>query len=112
MALTPVHDRRVRQGDPTLRSVGVAAAKGNTRAQMIFVELLSQAESDLRVGTLELLMTAIDYKEKWSHILAERASPGMTRPEPVPHRMMWSLKWRQARFGSRVQRAITKPDDP
>jgi hypothetical protein len=34
---------------------------------------------------MELLKTAVDYKEHWHHVLAERARKGTTGPEPVPH---------------------------
>jgi hypothetical protein len=34
---------------------------------------------------MELLKIAIDYKEHWHHVLAERARKGTTGPEPVPH---------------------------
>jgi hypothetical protein len=34
---------------------------------------------------MELLKAAIDYKEYWGPILAERARTGMTGPEPIPH---------------------------
>jgi hypothetical protein len=34
---------------------------------------------------MELLKAAVDYKEHWHHVLAERARTGTTGPEPVPH---------------------------
>ena len=34
---------------------------------------------------MELLKAAVDYKEHWHHVLAERAREGTTGPEPVPH---------------------------
>ena len=36
-------------------------------------------------ATMELLKAAVDYKEHWHHVLAERARTGTTGPEPVPH---------------------------
>ena len=68
-----------------LRKVAVAAANGNIRAQQNYLNLLIGAEADRRVATMELLMTAVDYKEHWHHELAERARKGTTGPEPVPH---------------------------
>ena len=68
-----------------LRKVAVAAANGNIRAQQNYLNLLIGAEADRRVATMELLKTAIDYKEHWHHVLAERARKGTTGPEPVPH---------------------------
>src|SRR6202022_4096935 len=68
-----------------LRKVAVAAANGNIRAQQNYLNLLIGAEADRRVATMELLKTAIDYKEHWHHVLAERARKGTTGPEQVPH---------------------------
>jgi Family of unknown function (DUF5681) len=68
-----------------LRKVAVAAANGNIRAQQNFLNLLIGAEADRRAATMELLKTAVEYKEYWGHILAERARNGTTGPEPVPH---------------------------
>jgi hypothetical protein len=70
---------------PVLRKVAVAAANGNTRAQQNYLNLLIGAEADRRVATMEMLKTAVDYKERWHHVLAERAREGTTGPEPVPH---------------------------
>ncbi len=84
----------IREGDRTeripviqaiLRKVAVAAANGNIRAQQNYLNLLIGAEADRRVATMELLKTAVDYKEHWHHVLAERARKGTTGPEPVPH---------------------------
>ena len=68
-----------------LRKVAVAAANGNTRAQQIILSLVTGAEADRRVATMELLKNAVDYKEHWHHVLAERGRKGTTGPEPVPH---------------------------
>jgi hypothetical protein len=68
-----------------LRKVAVDAAKGNTRAQQNILSLVIGAEADRRVAAMELLNAAVDYKEHWHHVLAERARKGTTGPEPVPH---------------------------
>ena len=68
-----------------LRKVAVAAANGNTRAQQNYLNLLIGAEADRRVATMEILKAAVDYKEHWHHVLAERARTGTTGPEPMPH---------------------------
>ena len=84
----------IREGDRTeripviqaiLRKVAVAAANGNTRAQQNYLNLLIGAEADRRVATMEILKAAVDYKDRWYHIFAERARTGTTGPEPVPH---------------------------
>ena len=68
-----------------LRKVAVAAANGNTRAQQNYLTLLIGAEADRRVATMEMLKTAVEYKEHWGQVLAERARSGASGPEPVPH---------------------------
>ncbi|MFZ1962448.1 MAG: DUF5681 domain-containing protein [Roseiarcus sp.] len=68
-----------------LRKVAVAAANGNVRAQQTYLNLLIGAEADRRAGAMEILKTAIEYKERWGNILAERARNGTTGPEPIPH---------------------------
>ena len=68
-----------------LRKVAVAAANGNTRAQQNYLNLLIGAEADRRVATMEILKAAVDYKDRWYHIFAERARTGTIGPEPVPH---------------------------
>jgi Family of unknown function (DUF5681) len=84
----------IREGDRTeripvvqaiLRKVAIAAANGNIRAQQNYLNLLIGAEADRRVANVEMLKTAVDYKEHWHHVLAERARKGTTGPEPVPH---------------------------
>jgi hypothetical protein len=35
--------------------------------------------------TEELLMVAIEYKENWGRVLADRVRSGATGPVPVPH---------------------------
>jgi hypothetical protein len=85
---------KIREGDrlekvpviqAILRKLAVAAANGNTRAQQTYVNLLIGAEADQRMETEELLMAAIEYKENWGRVLAERARNGTTGPVPVPH---------------------------
>jgi Family of unknown function (DUF5681) len=68
-----------------LRKMAFAAAHGNTRAQQTYLNLLVGAEADRRMATMELLKTAVEYKEHWGHVLAKRARNGTTGPEPVPH---------------------------
>jgi hypothetical protein len=85
---------KIREGDRVekvpviqaiIRKVAVAAANGNTRAQQTYLNLVIGAEADRRVATMEMLETAVVYKDHWGRILAERARSGATGPEPVPH---------------------------
>lgn len=84
----------VREGDRTeripviqaiLRKVAVAAANGNVRAQQNYLNLVIGAEAARREATAEMLKAAVEYKEHWHRVLAERARNGATGPEPVPH---------------------------
>jgi hypothetical protein len=84
----------VREGDRTeripiiqaiIRKVAVAAANGNGRALQQILNRVDMAEAARRAGTMEMLKVALEYKERWNSILAERARDGTTGPEPVPH---------------------------
>jgi len=84
----------IREGDRTeripviqaiLRKVAVAAANGNIRTQQTYLNLLIGAEAARREASTQMLKIAIDYKEHWHRVLAERARKGTTGPEPVPH---------------------------
>ena len=68
-----------------LRKVAVAAANGNIRAQQNYLNLVIGAEADRRIATTELFTFAVEYKEHWGRVLAERARKGTTGPEPIPH---------------------------
>ena len=37
------------------------------------------------MATMELFVTAVEYKQHWGPVLAERARSGTSGPEPVPH---------------------------
>jgi hypothetical protein len=84
----------IREGDrvekvPVIRAImrklAFAAANGNIRAQQMYLNFLTSAEADRHVAEMELLKAAVEYKEHWGPILAERARNGTTGPEPVPH---------------------------
>jgi Family of unknown function (DUF5681) len=64
-----------------LRKIAIAAANGNARAQQTYLNLLTGAEADRRVASMELFTAAVEYKEHWHQILAERARTGTTGPE-------------------------------
>jgi Family of unknown function (DUF5681) len=68
-----------------LRKVAVAAANGNIRAQQNYLNLVIGAEAERQTARTELLQEAIEYKQHWQDVLAERARTGATGPEPVPH---------------------------
>ena len=85
---------QVREGERTekipmvqavIRKLGVAAANGNTKAMQTYLKLVMGSEADRRAGEMDMLKAAVDYKEHWGRILAERVRAGATGPEPVPH---------------------------
>jgi hypothetical protein len=68
-----------------IRSLAVNAAKGNTRAQRLFAELLATTERDKKRLNDEWLQTAIKYKIDWEIELERRRRLGINAPDPIPH---------------------------
>jgi hypothetical protein len=69
-----------------MRSLAVTAAKGNTRAQKLFSELLSNAELTNKIAHDEWLETMITYKTNWDEELERRKLHGLTAlADPLPH---------------------------
>jgi hypothetical protein len=69
-----------------MRSLAVAAAKGNTRAQKLFSELLSNTELSNKQADDEWLQAMIKYKSDWEMELERRKFQGITTlPDPLPH---------------------------
>lgn len=68
-----------------IRSLALAAVKGQQRAQRLFTELVATVEGGNKRLHDEWLETAIEYKVSWERELARRAREGITGPEPLPH---------------------------
>jgi hypothetical protein len=68
-----------------MRSVAVAAAKGNSRSQKLFADLLSSTESSSRKERDDWLQTVVTYKQDWEYELEHRQRHGLTLPDPIPH---------------------------
>ena len=68
-----------------MRSIAHNAAKGNTRAQRLFSELLASTETSRKQENLQCYESAIEYKKEWSKELKRRKQQGITGPEPIPH---------------------------
>ena len=69
-----------------MRSLAVTAAKGNTRAQKLFSELLSNTELSNKQADDESLQTMIEYKAEWEMELERRKLYVITSlPDPLPH---------------------------
>lgn len=68
-----------------VRSLAVNAAKGNTRAQKLFTEMLAGTEEGRRKQYDALMETAINYKVEWERELERCNRLGISKPEPIPH---------------------------
>ena len=68
-----------------MRSLALNAAKGQAKAQKLFVELLSETESSNNVIVREMSKELLDYKHKWAAELARRRNLGIAGDDPIPH---------------------------
>jgi Family of unknown function (DUF5681) len=69
-----------------MRSLAVTAAKGNTRAQKLFAELLAETELSNKQADDDWHLAAIEYKSNWEMELERRKLHGITAlPDPMPH---------------------------
>ena len=76
---------KVPMAQAILRSLAVTAAKGNTRAQRLFAELLASSETSNKRAHDGLLETAITYKQNWEDELERRKHFNIMAPDPIPH---------------------------
>lgn len=67
------------------RSMGVAAMKGNRFAQRTIAELVQTVEEQDRQTRMEILKSAIDYKNGWEDTIEWARKNGVAEPEPLPH---------------------------
>jgi hypothetical protein len=68
-----------------MRSLAVTAAKGNTRAQKLFSELLTNTELSNKQADDEWLQTMIEYKANWDMEIERRKLHSINLPDPLPH---------------------------
>jgi aconitase A len=68
-----------------VRSIAVNAAKGQTRSQKMFTQMLSTVERERRNLHNEWLQTAIEYKVSWMERIKDAQRRGLPPPQPVPH---------------------------
>jgi hypothetical protein len=68
-----------------IRSLGIAAVKGQPRAQRLLTDLVNEVEGHNKRQHDELLNAAIEYKTSWEREIERRAREGTTGPEPLPH---------------------------
>jgi Family of unknown function (DUF5681) len=84
----------IREGDriiemPTIQAVmrglGVAAIKGNPRAQLAFKEMTESIEAKLRAEKLAFFEAAVEYKRDCEAEFEKCDRSNLPRPDPVPH---------------------------
>ena len=78
-------DAQVPIAQAVIRSLGVKAAKGHIGAQKLFAQTLFEIEAANRAASEDYMMSIIQYKDRWTEILAYRAKHGSEEPDPVPH---------------------------
>lgn len=85
----------MREGDRTvdipvaqavMRAIAVNAAKGNSRSQRLFAQLLADTESSRKMLHDAYLENALEYKRDWESELKRRERLGITDlDDPIPH---------------------------
>jgi Family of unknown function (DUF5681) len=68
-----------------MRGLGVAAIKGNPRAQLAFKEITESIEAKLHADKLALFEAASEYKLEWQTEFEKCDRNNLPRPDPVPH---------------------------
>jgi hypothetical protein len=68
-----------------IRSMAVAAAKGQPRAQRMFTQLLTETERSNKRLADEWLQTAINYKADWTEEIERCKRLRLPIPSPIPH---------------------------
>lgn len=71
--------------EAVIRSISVNAAKGEYRAQKLFVELVNTTEAANKALHDEYLQTMIEYKQTWERELERQQRLGHKTSEPLPH---------------------------
>ena len=67
------------------RTLAINAAKGDHRAQRLFIESVTIAEQQKAQLHEELLSVAIGYKLHWQQVLEFRKRNGIVADDPIPH---------------------------
>ena len=68
-----------------IRATAVGAAKGNARAQKLFLEAINQAARHKDERHTSVLQVAVDYKENWRREFIACKKLGEPLPDVVPH---------------------------
>lgn len=68
-----------------IRGLGVAAARGDRRAQLAYAEMYQAAEKQRLKDKLANIDAWITYKRHWEEKFAKYDRAGAPRPDPIPH---------------------------
>lgn len=68
-----------------IRSIAVAAAKGQPRAQALFTTILATVERERKQLHNQWMEEMIEYKFKWEKELERRKQLGLNLPDPILH---------------------------
>ncbi|MEJ6391235.1 DUF5681 domain-containing protein [Gymnodinialimonas ulvae] len=80
------HNVQIPVAQAVMRAIAVNAAKGNTRSQRLFAQLLADTETSRKLLHDEWLDTVLEYKANWDDELRRRERLGITDLEaPLPH---------------------------
>jgi hypothetical protein len=68
-----------------IRSLTVSAVKGQSRAQKLFMEMLTETERSNKQLYDDYAKTMLEYKWSWEEEIERCQRSGITPPEPIPH---------------------------
>lgn len=68
-----------------IRSVTVAAAKGQARAQQMFLKMIQAVEDEHSQTRRDYTRSLIKYKTEWEEVIADAQARGRPIPAPLPH---------------------------
>lgn len=88
-----------------IRSLSVAAAKGNTRAQRLFLETLGAIENEQTNQVIECNRALMDYKFQWEEEIEAARIQGRPLPDPVPHPKDIHIDFKRGRVSIRGPRS-------
>lgn len=69
----------------SIRSLAIAAMKGNRLAQKQLSEIVRDVETRREAEHHLTLENALEYKQRWTAELARRRKLGIVEPDPIPH---------------------------
>lgn len=71
--------------EAVMRSLGVAAVKGNFKAQLAYARLVEVAQARHANLRQQFFETVVEYRDSWERIFMKADRDGRPRPDPLPH---------------------------